>query len=161
MPNINLVVVVGRLAKEPQALVDPRGITFLEVEFAVGPERWGKRKKWERSTIFFPIIFWRRNAELAQRYLRKGSEILVRGYLTVKRYKTKSGERRRRMLVTVERFQFMGPNSPAKYRTDDESEYDDGFKEEQRDIEQIPNEGKIGEPDIQNIEDEIEDISDV
>lgn len=102
--NFNKVILVGRLANDPEVRYTPEGVMVASFRLAVNrPVQRGA----ERQADFFPVVTFRRLAEFAQSYLTKGRLILVEGSLRAQSYTDRMGTRRTRTDVIASSIQFM------------------------------------------------------
>lgn len=104
---MNKVILMGRLTREPEVKTTQTGRTAARMSLAV--DRVGvKRDSGQQTADFIPLVMWEKSADLAQRYLTKGSQILVEGRLSVRNYDDQQGQKRTMTEVVVERFEFAG-----------------------------------------------------
>ena len=83
--NFNLVVLGGRLTRDPKLAVTPSGVSVCTVDIAVN------RGKPDRAD-FFTVNFYRETAEFVSRYFRRGSSICVTGRLELKTWESADGK---------------------------------------------------------------------
>jgi single-strand DNA-binding protein len=105
--NVNRVILIGRLTRDPEIRSTPKGTAVTDIGLAVnrvyGTE--GGEKK-EEST-FVEVRFWGRQAELASQYLKKGRAVFIEGRLQSEAWE-QAGQKRTRLLVVSENMQFLG-----------------------------------------------------
>lgn len=106
--NLNKAFILGRLTADPQ-LRSTAGGTQVG-SFSVATNRvWndpsGVKKE---STEFHNIVVWGRQAEVASRFLVKGSLVLIEGRLQTREWEGKDGQKRRTTEIVCERLQ-LGP----------------------------------------------------
>jgi len=90
---LNRVVLIGRLANDPELKYTPSGIPVATFTLAVNrpiPNAQG-----EREADFIPIVAWRQSAEFASNYLTKGRLVAVDGKLQIRSWVTQDGSRRK------------------------------------------------------------------
>jgi single-strand DNA-binding protein len=102
MSNLNVVALVGNVTRDAEVRYTQGGMAVSEVGLAVNG---GTKDKPETS--FFDLQLWGKTAETAGEWLKKGKSISVQGRLKQDRWE-KDGERRSKVLVVVERFNFVG-----------------------------------------------------
>ena len=83
MYSYNKVILVGRLTRDPEFKYVLEGVPLSTYFLAVDRPY---RNSQTSETDFFKIVCWRKRAEFADRYLRKGKQILVEGYLQCHNY---------------------------------------------------------------------------
>lgn len=85
---MNLVVLKGRLTKEPELkFTSGKGTAIANFTIAVD-KGFGDNKK----TAFIPVVVWGKSAEAVANYTRKGSMVLVRGSIETRNYEGKNGK---------------------------------------------------------------------
>ena len=99
----NKVIMIGRLAADPELRTTPNGVSVASVRIAVN--RTYDREK----TDFFSVVAWRQNAEFLSRYFSKGGLIGVEGSLQTRDYTDREGNRRTAFEIQAERTFFVGP----------------------------------------------------
>lgn len=103
MSDINVVALTGRLGRDPEVRRTQAGTAVANVSLAVS-----KRRKEGEDTTWARLIFWDKLAELAEQYLRKGSQIAIRGELQVREYQDKEGQKRTVSEVRVHDLTMLG-----------------------------------------------------
>jgi single-strand DNA-binding protein len=66
-----------------------------------------KTGEWKDDTCFITVVFWEKQAELAQQYLKKGSAVYVEGRLQSRSWDSKEGEKRSTIEVRGDRVEFL------------------------------------------------------
>ena len=107
LANLNRVVLVGRLTRDVTLQTTKSGATLSEVGLAVND--FTKRDgRWVETPTFVDITLWHRTAEVAARYLTKGSEILVEGKLRQVAWKDQeTGLTKTKLKVVCERLRLL------------------------------------------------------
>lgn len=102
--DFNRVIMVGRLASDPELKYTPSGIAVTQFRMAVNRPMSAEARSngQEKQADFFSIVAWRQSAEYAANYLGKGRLVLVEGRLQVREYVTQTGEKRRDTEVVVD-----------------------------------------------------------
>ncbi len=102
--DLNRVILIGRLASDPELKYTPSGIAVTQFRLAVNRPMSAEARSngQEKQADFFSIVAWRQSAEYAANYLGKGRLVLVEGRLQVREYVTQSGEKRRDTEVVVD-----------------------------------------------------------
>ena len=104
--NVNKVILVGRLTRDPEVRTTTSGQTVTSIGLATGRTWTDKQGQKQEKTEFHNVIFWGRTAEVAGQYLIKGQEIFLEGRLETRTYTGKDGVERRTTEVVAESFQF-------------------------------------------------------
>ncbi len=114
MTNLNRVILIGRLTKDPELRFTPNGTSVANFRMAVN-RRWTNREG-ERmdSTDFFNVVVWGRLAELCSEHISKGSPVAVEGRLQTRSWETEEGQRRSTVEIVAENVQFLGRLGPRE-----------------------------------------------
>ncbi len=123
-PNLNKVLLIGRLTRDPELRYTPSGQSVATLGFAVNHEYVTKEGRKE-ETCYVNLVIWGKRAEVSAEYLKKGSLIFVEGRLQFRKWETQDNEKRSTIEVHVDDFQFLDkPNnvSPQKEEVKDGEE---------------------------------------
>jgi len=103
--NVNKVLLVGRLTRDPEVRNTTSGQTVTSLSMATN--RFWKDKNGQRqdNTEFHNVILWGRLGEIAGQYLTKGAEAFIEGRLQTRKYTTKDGLERRVTEIVGENLQ--------------------------------------------------------
>ncbi|TYB07142.1 single-stranded DNA-binding protein [Aggregatibacter actinomycetemcomitans] len=95
MAGINKVIIVGNLGNDPDVRTMPNCDTVTKISVATS-ESWIDKNTNERKTQteWHSIVFYRRQAEVAGEYLRKGSKVYVEGRLKTRKWQDQNGQDR-------------------------------------------------------------------
>ncbi len=95
--DLNRVILIGRLASDPDFKHTPSGIPVTTFRIAVNRPMSAEARAGgqEKQTDFIPIVAWRQSAEYAANYLGKGRLVAVEGRMQVREYVTQDGQKRR------------------------------------------------------------------
>jgi single-strand DNA-binding protein len=115
MANLNKVMLIGRLTRDPESILGGKGAKF---GFAVNNRRLNNEtQQWEEVPVFIDMEIWNRgemgkNADRVLQTLRKGQQIFVEGHLKLDTWEDKNGGGKRSALrVVVENFQYLEPRT--------------------------------------------------
>jgi single-strand DNA-binding protein len=97
---LNRVILIGRLANDPELKYTPSGIAVCGFRLAV--DRRFSNSQGERETDFIDIVAWRQSAEFAANYLGKGRLVAVDGRLQIRSWVAQDGTRRRAAEVVAD-----------------------------------------------------------
>lgn len=89
----NKVVLVGRVAVEPELRYTPSGKPVAN--FVIAVDRFRSSSQEERNADFITIVTWQKLAEICANYLNKGKLILIEGRLQTRSYQTNEGAKRK------------------------------------------------------------------
>jgi single-strand DNA-binding protein len=108
--NYNKVILIGNLTRDPQLRYTPSQMAVCEFGLAINRRRRNSAGEQQDETCFVDITAWSKQAETISKYLAKGRQILVEGRLTFDRWETPEGQKRSKLRVTLENFQFLDSN---------------------------------------------------
>ena len=103
LPEQNLVLLVGRLTRDPNVAFTHKGQAVCRCSIAVN-----RRYEWKDDVVYVPIVIWGAAADRCKDRLKKGTPIHVEGRLTPDEYTDKNtGQVRRGLQVTASRVQIL------------------------------------------------------
>lgn len=102
---INRVVLVGRLTRDPEMKYTQSGIAVTRFTLACDRPFTGQDGK--READFIDCVVWRKQAENAAQYLKKGFLTGVEGRLQISSYDDKDGQKRYRAEVVADSVRFL------------------------------------------------------
>lgn len=102
---MNKVILIGRLAQDPEPRYTPKGTPVTRFPLAVN--RPFTNQQGEKEADFINIVTWNKLAEVTADNLRKGRKIAVEGMLTVRSYTDKEGVRRKTAEVVARSIEFL------------------------------------------------------
>ncbi len=107
--GINKVILIGNLGKDPEVRYMANGGAVCNVTLAT-TESWKDKQSGEQKdkTEWHNIVFYRRLAEIAGEYLRKGSQIYVEGKLQTRKWQDKNGNDRYTTEIIANEMQMLG-----------------------------------------------------
>ena len=106
MADINLVVLVGRLTRDPELRYSPAGTAIASFGVAVNNRR-KVGDEWKDEPCFVDVKVFGRMAETSSEYLAKGRQVAIEGRLTYSKWE-KDGQTRSKLEVTANNVQFLG-----------------------------------------------------
>ncbi|MCS6777609.1 MAG: single-stranded DNA-binding protein [Chloroherpetonaceae bacterium] len=89
---LNRVVLIGRLTRDPEVRYTTAGVPVATMGIAV--HRVTRNESGDYDVDFFNVVAWRRTAEFAQNYLKKGRLISVDGRLQTRSWTDQAGQKR-------------------------------------------------------------------
>ena len=108
MANLNKVMLIGNLTRDPEVRYTPKGTAVGDLGLAVNRRVSDGNGNWSDETTFVDITVWGTNAENAQKYLTKGRGVFVEGRLQMDTWEDKaSGQKRSKLKVVAEVLQFL------------------------------------------------------
>jgi len=108
--NVNKVIVMGNLTRDPEARAMPSGATVVNLSIATNRFWTDKSGQKQKETEFHNAVLFGRQAEIAKQYLTKGSPIFVEGRLKTRNWQGQDGVKKYRTEVIVLNLQ-LGPRN--------------------------------------------------
>lgn len=114
MASVNKVILVGHLGKDPETRYMPNGDAITNATLATS-ESWKDKQTGEKKeqTEWHRLVFYRKLAEIAGQYLRKGSLIYIEGSLKTRKWQDKDGQDRYTTEITVNEMTMLGGRGDA------------------------------------------------
>ena len=88
---INKVILVGNLGKDPEVRHLENNNVVAKFSIATNESYKDKSGEWQNLTEWHDVVAWRYLAQVAERDLKKGSQVYVEGKLTHRKYQDKDG----------------------------------------------------------------------
>ena len=111
MANFNKVILMGNLTRDPQMSYLPSQTAVVELGLAVNRKWRSQDGQQKEETCFVDCKAFGKQAETLNQYMRKGQPLLIEGRLQLSQWEDKEGNRRSKLRVVVEGFQFVGGRS--------------------------------------------------
>src|ERR1700735_5287273 len=109
MANLNRVLLIGNLTRDPELRYTPKGTAVTEIGLAVNRIFSGEDGEKKEETTFVDVTLWARQAEIAGQYLKKGRPVFIEGRLQLDSWDDKqTGQKRSKLRVVAENIQLLG-----------------------------------------------------
>lgn len=109
MANLNKILLIGNLTRDPELRHTPKGTAVAELSLAINRVWYDDNKQKQEDATFVEVTLWGRTAEVAQQYLTKGSPCFIEGRLTLDTWDDKeTGKKRSKLKVVGESLQLLG-----------------------------------------------------
>lgn len=107
--GVNKVILIGNLGQDPEIKYMPSGDAVTNVSLAT-TESWKDKQTGEQveKTEWHRLVFFKRLAEIAGEYLRKGSQVYIEGNLQTRKWQDKNGNDRYTTEIRVRDMQMLG-----------------------------------------------------
>lgn len=109
MASVNKVIIVGNLGRDPETRYMPNGEAVTNIAVAT-TESWKDKNSGEKKelTEWHRITFYRKLAEIAAQYLKKGSQIYIEGRLQTRKWTDKENVERYTTEIIADSMQMLG-----------------------------------------------------
>lgn len=112
MAGVNKVIIVGNLGNDPELRTFANGDAVANISVATS-ERWQDKQsgEWREITEWHRIVLFRRLAEIAGQYLRKGSKVYIEGKLRTRKWQDQNGQDRYTTEIQADTLQMLDSRS--------------------------------------------------
>ena len=113
MANLNKVMLIGRLTRDPETRMFSNGGKVAKFGFAVNNRRKNPQSgQWEDEPVFLDVEVFNRGetgkkADVAEQYLRKGTQVFIEGHLQLDQWTSQDGQKRSKLKIVVDNFEFL------------------------------------------------------
>ena len=109
MASVNKVIIVGNLGRDPETRYMPNGEAVTNIAVAT-TESWKDKNSGEKKelTEWHRITFYRKLAEIAGQYLKKGSQVYIEGRLQTRKWTDKENVERYTTEIIADSMQMLG-----------------------------------------------------
>jgi single-strand DNA-binding protein len=104
----NKVILAGNLARDVEMRYLISGTAVATTAIATNRRYKASDGTQKDEAMFIDVTFWGRTAEIANQYLKKGSQVLVEGRLTLEQWTATDGSKRSKHAIAVETLQMLG-----------------------------------------------------
>jgi single-strand DNA-binding protein len=101
-------IVIGHLGKDPEMRYTPTGVPVTSFNIATTRKWTNQNGETSEKTTWFRVTCWRKTAELAAQYLKKGRLVLVEGDIDASAFTDREGNPRASLELTATNVRFMG-----------------------------------------------------
>ena len=130
LPQINRVIIAGRLTRDPELRYTPNGSAVINMGLASSRRFKDSSGEWTEATTFLDTVAFGELAERCGEYLHKVSPVLLEGSLQSRSWESESGQKRSKVELRSFRVQFLdklsaevpaeGPKESKTEESDDE-----------------------------------------
>lgn len=106
--GVNKVILVGNLGNDPEVRYMPNGNAVANLSLATSESWKDQQGQMQERTEWHKLTMYRRLAEVAGEYLRKGSQIYVEGKLQTRKWQDQQGQDRYTTEIIVDQMQMLG-----------------------------------------------------
>lgn len=125
MPQINRVIITGRLTRDPELRYTPNGTAVINLALASSRRFKDSSGEWNEATTFLDTVAFGELAERCGEFLHKGSAVLIEGSLQSRSWESESGQKRSKVELRALRIQFLdklGTGIPKEEKTEEPEE---------------------------------------
>lgn len=108
MASLNSVQLIGNLGKDPEVRAVPSGVKVANFSIATSESYTDKAGQKVEKTEWHNIVMWRGLAEIAEKYLKKGSQVFIQGSLQTRKWQDQSGADRYTTEIRADKLVMLG-----------------------------------------------------
>jgi len=112
--DINKVILIGRLTRDPELKSTNSGSFFCKITLAVNRSFYRKEGDVKEEVGFFDCIAWGKTAEIISKYLQKGRRVGIDGFLRFSSWENQEGKKQSKVEIQIENFQFLESRNGAQ-----------------------------------------------
>lgn len=127
MADINNATLIGHLTKDEELKYTNGGMAIGSITLAIN-RKVKKDGEWVDEPNFFDVVIFGKQAENLQRFLTKGKQIGVTGFLRQERWQDQNGQNRSRVTIIANDLQLLGGKDAPQ--NNNQGGYDAGFEGE-------------------------------
>ena len=115
--NINRVVLVGNLTRDPELRHTPSGTAVCKLRLAVNTrQKDGATGEWGDKPNYFDVTVWGNQGESCAQYLSKGRPVAIDGRLDWREWDAQDGTKRQAVEIIADTVQFLGSRAVTAAR---------------------------------------------
>ena len=107
--DLNKVMLIGRLTRDPELKTIPSGVNVCQIGLATGyvytNQQTGQKVE---TTEFHNIVLWRKLGEIAAQYLKKGTQVFIEGRLQTRSWDGQDGQKRYKTEIIADNMIMLG-----------------------------------------------------
>ena len=108
MASFNKVILVGNLTRDPELRVTGTGLSICKLGLAVNRSYTSKDGESKDETTYVDVDAFGKQAEILGKYMQKGRPLMVEGRLKLDQWESNDGQKRSKLGIVLESFQFIG-----------------------------------------------------
>jgi len=114
MAGVNKVILIGNLGKDPEVRYLDNGVAVANFSLATTENYKNKAGERVSQTEWHNIVLWRGLAEVAEKYLKKGSSIYIEGKIKTRKWEDKDGNTRYNTEILADNMSMLGGKKPQE-----------------------------------------------
>lgn len=109
--SLNKVMLIGNVGKDPEVRHLESGVATASFTIATSERYKDRNGEMKEQTEWHNVVCWRTQAEIAEKYVRKGSQLYVEGKIRNRSYNDRDGVTRYITEIVADTFQMLGRKS--------------------------------------------------
>ena len=108
MASVNKVILIGNLGRDPELKFTPSGVPMAKFSIATTERFKDSEGNQQEKTEWHNIVLWRRLAEIANEYLKKGSPVYIEGRIQTRSWDDENGVKKYMTEIVGLQIQLLG-----------------------------------------------------
>lgn len=108
MASVNKAILIGSLGRDPEVRFMPNGEAVCNFSIATSENWKDKQGQKQEKTEWHNIVMYRKLAEIAGEYLKKGSSVYIEGRIQTRKWQDKEGNDRYSTEIIADQMQMLG-----------------------------------------------------
>lgn len=109
--SVNKAIIIGRLGQDPEKRVTQGGKSVATLSVATTENYKDQQGNRQEKTEWHRVVLWDKLADLAEQYLKKGSQVYIEGSLKTEEWTDKDGNKRQTTKIAAQTMQFLDSQS--------------------------------------------------
>ena len=129
MSSINKVILLGRVGKDPETRYLNNGDAITNLNLATSEDWKDKNGEKQSKTEWHRIVFYKKLAEIAGEYIKKGSLVYIEGRIETNSWKDKNCAERETKNIIAEKMKMLskanndsGSRNSSEYKSDEDAD---------------------------------------
>ena len=106
--SLNKVMLIGNLGRDPELKMTPTGQALARFSVATTESWKNPQGEKQTKTEWHNIVVWGKQAEIAEKYLRKGKQVLIEGRIQYREYTDQAGVKKTACDIRCDNFVMLG-----------------------------------------------------
>lgn len=106
--SFNKVILIGNVGKDPDVRHLPSGGTVANFSLATSDRARDKSGNWVDQTEWHTIVCWSSNADVAERFIRKGTQLMVEGKIRYRQWQDQNQQTRYTTEIVADNIRLLG-----------------------------------------------------
>tara|TARA_B100000427_G_C15421191_1_gene556477 strand:- start:592 stop:990 length:399 start_codon:yes stop_codon:yes gene_type:complete len=119
MAGVNKVILVGNLGKDPEVKYLDSGVAVANFSLATTENYKNKEGERVSQTEWHSVVLWRGLAEVAEKYLKKGSSVYIEGRIRTRKWEDNDGRTRYNTEILGDSMTMLGGKPLSENKNED------------------------------------------
>lgn len=106
--SVNKVILLGHVGQNPDIKVFDGGTKKASFSLATSEKYKDRNGESHENTVWHNIVCWRSAADIAERFVQKGTQLYIEGKITTRSWEDQSGQKRYTTEIEVSNLQLLG-----------------------------------------------------